>query len=87
MMNFYISEIRRICLDNKSRYGMRKVWRQMKANDIRVARCMVKRLMTQYELQGIWSRKGKITTNCRDSQKRAEDLVNCNFNVNCFNQI
>ncbi len=86
-MNFYISEIKRIWQDSKSRYGMRKVWRQMKTDDIRVARCTVERLMTQYELQGIWRGKGKITTNRRDGQKRAEDLVNRNFKAHCLNQL
>ncbi|CAM4222035.1 IS3 family transposase [Psychrobacter arenosus] len=38
-------------------------------------------------MQGIWRGKGKITTNSRDDQKRADDLVNRNFNVHRPNQL
>ena len=85
--DFYISEIKRIWQDSKSRYGVRKVWQQMKTDGIRVARCTVERLMTQYELQGVWRGKGKITTNSRDDQKRANDLVNRNFTAHGPNQL
>ena len=84
---FYISEIKRIWQDSKYRYGVRKVWQQMKTDGIRVARCTVERLMTQYELQGVWRGKGKITTNSRDDQKRANDLVNRNFTAHGPNQL
>jgi hypothetical protein len=36
--DFYISKIKRIWQDNKCRYGVRKVWQQMKADGIHVAR-------------------------------------------------
>ena len=60
--DFYISEIRCIWQDSKCCYGARKVWQQMKANGIPVARCTVERLMKQYQygLQGVWRGKGKI---------------------------
>ena len=64
--DFYISEIRRIWMDSKCRYGARKVWQQMKADGLQVARCTIERLMKQYGLQGVWRGKGKITTNSRD---------------------
>ena len=53
----------------------------MKANGLEIARCTVERLMTQYELQGVWRGKGKITTHSRDDQKRAGDLINRNFSA------
>ena len=53
----------------------------MKADGLKVARCTVERLMRQHGLQGVWRGKGKITTNSRDDQKRADDLVNRNFNA------
>ena len=53
----------------------------MKADGLKVARCTVERLMSQHGLQGVWRGKGKITTNSRDDQKRADDLVNRNFNA------
>ena len=85
--DYYISEIKHIWQDSKCRYGARKVWQQMKVDGIHVARCTVERLMTQYELQGIWRGKEKITTHSRDDQKRAYDLVNRNFNAHRPNQL
>ena len=43
--DYYLSEIKRIWQDSKCRYGARKVWRQMKADGIYIARCTVERLM------------------------------------------
>ncbi|MGP5503709.1 IS3 family transposase [Psychrobacter celer] len=39
--DFYISEIRRIWKNSKCRYGVRKVWQQMKADGPYLARCTV----------------------------------------------
>lgn len=85
--DFYISEIKRIWQDSKCRYGARKVWQQMKADGLKVARCTIERLMRQHGLQGVWRGKGKITTNSRDDQKRADDLVNRNFSAYRPNQL
>ncbi|WP_201549609.1 IS3 family transposase [Psychrobacter sp. Pi2-1] len=85
--DFYISEIKRIWQDSKCRYGARKVWQQMKADGLKVARCTIERLMRQHGLQGVWRGKGKITTNSRDDQKRADDLVNRNFSAHRPNQL
>ncbi|WP_201502625.1 IS3 family transposase [Psychrobacter cibarius] len=84
---YYIGEIKRIWRDSKCRYGARKVWQQMKADGLKVARCTVERLMKQYGMQGVWRGKSKITTNSRDDQKRADDLVNRNFNARQPNQL
>ena len=43
--------------------------------------------MKQYGMQGIWRGKGKITTNNRDDQQRADDLVNRNFSAHSPNQL
>ena len=43
--------------------------------------------MRQHGLQGVWRGKGKITTNSRDDQKRADDLVNRNFSAHRSNQL
>ena len=59
----------------------------MKAEGIHPARCNVERLMHQHGMQGIWRGKGKITTKSRDDQKRADDLVNRNFNAHRPNQL
>ena len=85
--DYYLSEIKRIWQDSKCRYGVRKVWQQMKADGLKVARCTVERLMRQHDLQGVWRGKSKITTNSRDDQKRADDLVNRNFSAHRPNQL
>ncbi|WP_157049266.1 IS3 family transposase [Psychrobacter urativorans] len=85
--DYYLSEIKRIWQNSKCRYGARKVWQQMKADGLKVARCTVERLMSQHGLQGVWRGKDKITTNSRDDQKRADDLVNRNFTAHCPNQL
>ncbi len=85
--DFYIGEIRRIWQDSKCRYGARKVWQQMKADGLKIARCTIERLMRQHGLQGVWRGKGKITTNSRDDQQRADDLVNRNFKAHRPNQL
>ena len=85
--DYYLREIKRIWQDSKCRYGVRKVWQQMKADGLKVARCTVERLMKQYGMQGVWRGKGKITTNSRDDQKRADDLVNRNFSAHRPNQL
>ncbi|MGP5176811.1 IS3 family transposase [Psychrobacter aquimaris] len=85
--DFYLNEIKRIWQDSKCRYGTRKVWQQLKAEGIHPARCTVERLMRQHGMQGVWRGKGKITTKSRDDQKRADDLVNRNFNAYRPNQL
>lgn len=42
---------------------------------------MVARLMQQLEIQGVWRGKNKRTTRNRDNQKRANDLVKCDFSA------
>ena len=59
----------------------------MKADGVKVARCTIERLMKQHGLQGVWRGKGKFTTNSRDDQLRADDLVNRNFNAHRPNQL
>ena len=85
--DYYLSEIKRIWQDSKCRYGARKVWQQMKSDGLKIARCTVERLMSQHGLQGVWRGKSKITTNSCDNQKRADDLVDRNFNAYRPNQL
>ncbi len=59
----------------------------MQADGIHVARCTVARLMRQYELQGVWHGKGKITTKSHDDQLRANDLINRDFTAHHPNQL
>lgn len=43
--------------------------------------------MKRHDMKGSWRVKGKIATNSRDDQLRANDLVNRNFNAHRINQL
>ena len=43
--DFYLNEIKRIWKNSKCRYGVRKVWQQMKADGPYLARCTVERFL------------------------------------------
>ena len=49
---YLIDEIKRVWVDNYSVYGVRKLWRELKREDIVVARCTVERLMHLNRLSG-----------------------------------
>ena len=57
-----IGHIRRIHEENYGVYGARKVWWQLRREDIEVARCTVERLMAKDGLQGAVRGKKKRTT-------------------------
>ena len=75
----HAEEIKRIWKESSGRYGVRKVWQQLKREGYVIARCTVARLMQKLGIQGVWRGKNKQTTRSRDDQKRADDLVNRNF--------
>lgn len=78
-------EISRVHAENDSVYGARKVWLQLRRDNIDVARCTVERLMRQAGLEG--ARRGKVTrTTVADPQgQRAQDLVDRKFNPHAPN--
>ena len=72
-------DIRRVFEANFGVYGVRKVWRQMKREDIDVARCTVARLMKRLGLKGVV--RGKpVKTKIGDKATLCPlDLVNRKF--------
>ena len=46
-------EIRRVWDENKQVYGVRKVWKQLRREGFRIARCTVERLMRRLGLRGV----------------------------------
>ncbi|NAR31184.1 IS3 family transposase [Acinetobacter haemolyticus] len=74
-------QIKQIWQESSGRYGVRKVWKQLKQDGYSIARCTVTRLMQQLEIQGVWRGKNKCTTRSRDDQKRATDLVKRDFSA------
>ena len=75
----HLQHIRCIHAQSKARYGARKVWQQMKREDISIARCSVERLMRQAGLQGVWRGKGQRTTVADKSRSALPDLVKRQF--------
>ena len=77
----HAEQIKRIWKESLGRYGVRKVWQQLKREGYVIARCTVARLMQKLDIQGVWRGKNKQTTRNRDDQKRADDLVKRNFSA------
>ncbi len=75
----HAEQIQRIWKESSGRYGVRKVWQQLKREGYVIARYTVARLMQKLGIQGVWRGKNKQTTRSRDDQKRADDLVKRNF--------
>jgi transposase InsO family protein len=74
-------EIRRVLEESFGGvYGVKKVWRQLLREGIRVARCTVGRLMRQMGLRGaVRGRAFKVTTVADESVTRPADLVQRDF--------
>lgn len=77
----YAEQIKQIWQESAGRYGIRKVWEQMKQDGYSVARCTIARLMKRLDIQGVWRCKNKRTTRSRDDQNRADDLVKRDFSA------
>jgi transposase InsO family protein len=82
------SEIRRVYEANQLVYGAKKVWRQLRRDDVRVARCTVARLMAKMGLRGaVRGRAFKVTTVANDAQPRPLDRVGRRFEAERPNQL
>lgn len=79
--------IRRVWEENFEVYGIRKVWRQLKREGIRVARCTVERLMREMDLKGAVRGRKYKTTRADQTQRRPADLVDRNFTASRPNQL
>ena len=73
------AKIRRVWDANFQVYGVRKIWRQLTREGIRVARCRVARLMREMGLQGAVRGRRVKTTIADDAAARPADLVNRTF--------
>ena len=83
-------EIRRVHSDPKigrGLYGVRKVWHQLRREDIVVARCTVERLMRSAGLQGIRRGRQFVTTKSDPAAARPPDLVDRDFTAQRPNQL
>nr|WP_187265550.1 IS3 family transposase [Escherichia coli] len=76
--NWLKKEIQRVYDENHKVYGVRKVWRQLLREGIRVARCTVARLMAVMGLAGVLRGK-KVRTTISRKTVAAGDRVNRQF--------
>jgi putative transposase len=80
--------IRRIWTEHHQVYGQRKVWRQMGRENLRVARCRVRRLMREMGLVGATRGRAWVTTTqAQTADERPADLVNRQFTTTRPNQL
>jgi transposase InsO family protein len=82
-----LPQIGRVHEENFGVYGARKVWRQLKREDIVAARCTVERLMRSLGLQGVVRGRKCRTTIADDSAERPLDRVNRQFVATRPNQL
>ena len=74
-------EIRRVWDENKQVYGVRKVWKQLRREGYRVARCTVARLMRRLGLRGVVRGKVVRTTHSDKAVPCPRDQVNRQFHA------
>ena len=80
-------EIARVFDANYGVYGARKVWCQLRRENIAVAACTVRRLMGELGLAGRVRGKRKRTTIPADLAARPADLVDRHFQASAPNQL
>ncbi len=80
-------EIQRVWDENKQVYGVRKLWRQLKRENIAAARCTVERLMKRLGIQGVTRGAKCWTTVSDDTLDLPADLVNRQFVATRPNQL
>jgi transposase InsO family protein len=81
------SEIQRVHAANFGVYGARKVWRQLKRENIVAARCTIERLMRSLELRGVVRGRRCRTTIPDDAAARPLDRVKRQFQASRPNQL
>lgn len=81
-------EIQRVWKENFAVYGAEKVWRQLRREDVTVARCTVERLMRSLGLRGaVRGRAFTVTTAADISLLRPPDLVRREFHAEGPNRL
>ena len=74
-------QIARVFAENFAIYGVRKVWRQLRREEISLARCTVERLMRQMGLRGVIRGKPVRTTISDKAAPCPRDHVNRQFHA------
>ena len=80
-------EIQRVYDEHQQVYGPRKVWKQLRRDGVRVARCTVARLMRAMGLTGAVRGRAWVTTTHAGEGDRPVDLVDRRFVATRPNQL
>jgi putative transposase len=80
-------EIRRVWEEHFCVYGVRKVWKQLRREGFRVARCTVERLMRKLGIRGVVRGKAWKTTIADALAVRPADLVQRCFSATAPNEL
>ncbi len=80
-------EIQRVYDEHHQVYGPRKVWKQLRREGFRVARCTVRRLMGAMGLAGAVRGRAWVTTTRPGEAVRPADLVDRQFTATRPNQL
>ena len=81
-------EVQRVWDENLQVYGAKKVWWQLKREEIAAARCTIERLMNAMGIQGAMRGGAKCWTTVSDDKlARPSDLVNRQFVADRPNQL
>jgi len=81
------AEIQRVWTTHRQVYGARKVWRQLRREQIVTPRCAVERLMRDLKLTGVVRGRRTRTTIPEDAAERPLDLVARDFTATRPNQL
>ena len=81
------SDIQRVHAANFGVYGARKVWRQLKRENVVAARCTIERLIRALELRGVVRGRHCRTTIPAANVERPLDRVNRQFRASRPNQL
>jgi len=80
--------IRAVYAENRGAYGWPRIWRQLRAQGIRVGKQRVQRLMQQHGIRARGKRRFRIaTTDSRHGLAIAPNLLDRNFTVATPNQV
>ena len=76
-----VVQIRAVYVANRGAYGWPRVWRELRAQGIRVGKQRVQKLMRQHGIRARGKRRFRVTTDSRHGLPIAPNLLNRNFTV------
>lgn len=82
-----LTHIKAVHAASKGEYGWPRVWRELRANCVRVWKERVRRLMKEHNIKARGKRKFIVTTDSKHSLPIAPNLLNRNFQPDAPNRV